>query len=196
MGGVRVQLSLSLDGYGAGVGTSAEHPLGVLGERLHEWVTDSAPVNRTAGERTFEGAGAVVIGRTMLGVGLGIWAPDDFAGLPVFVPTHRGGDPIVVEGGSTFTLVARGCDEETVRDAVREARHAAGGRDVVILGGPTTARQALAADLVDELRLQVVHTLLGQGERLFDRAIPALAEFVTTDSAEAAGVTHVTLVRK
>ena len=30
--------SISLDGFGAGVGQSLEHPLGVGGLALHEWV--------------------------------------------------------------------------------------------------------------------------------------------------------------
>ena len=32
------KLSISQDGYAAGPGQDAEHPLGVGGERLHEWV--------------------------------------------------------------------------------------------------------------------------------------------------------------
>lgn len=196
MGRVRAQITISLDGFAAGPGTSDAHPLGIRGERLHEWLGDDHEVNRRAGEATFEGAGAVVIGRTMLGVGLGLWDPDDFSHLPVFVPTHRAGDPIVVEGGSTFTLVTGDCDEETIRQAVGQAQVAAGERDVVILGGPTTVRAALAADLVDELRLQVAHTLLGEGERLFDGQDGRLAGFRVTHSAEAPGVTHVTLVRE
>jgi dihydrofolate reductase len=78
---------------------------------------------------------------------------------------------------------------------MRAARDAAGELDVVIFGGPSTARQAIAAGLVDELRLQVAHTLLGEGERLFDGQDPALAGFVRVAEAHAPGVTHVTFIR-
>lgn len=195
MGRVRGGLSISLDGFGAGPGTSDEHLLGVRGERLHEWIEDPDPVNTAVAASTFAGAGAVVVGRTMLDVGLKIWGADTFELLPVFVPTHRGGDPVVVEGGSTFTLVTPDDGSDAVVGAVTAAREAAGEREVVILGGPTTLGQALAAGLVDELRLQVAHTLLGEGVRCFDTQDPALADFRRVSEAHAPGVTHVTLVR-
>ncbi|EWT02158.1 deaminase [Intrasporangium oryzae NRRL B-24470] len=196
MGRVRLHLTISLDGLAAGPGTSDEHPLGIRGERLHEWMGEDHEANRRASEATFEGAGAVVLGRRMLGVGLPLWDPDTFELLPVFVPTHRAGEPVVVEGGSTFTLVTGDCDDETIRQAVGQAQVVAGERDVVILGGATTARAALAADLVDEIRLAVAHTLLGEGERLFDGQDGRLSQFRVTESAEAPGVTHVVLVRE
>jgi hypothetical protein len=38
MSTVRVWISMSLDGFVAGPNQSVENPLGVGGERLHEWV--------------------------------------------------------------------------------------------------------------------------------------------------------------
>ena len=192
MGRVRGSLSISLDGFGAGLDTSDEHPLGRRGERLHEWLMGDDPVNQKVGAATFEGAGSVVLGRTMLGVGLKIWGPDTFDLLPVFVPTHRPGDPIVVDGGSTFTLVT---GDAAVVAAVRAAQGAAGDRDVVILGGPTTLRHALHAGLVDELRIDVAHTFLGEGVRCFDGQDARLAGFNRVSEAHAPGVTHVTMAR-
>ena len=203
MARVRGALSISLDGFGAGPDTSDEHPLGRGGERLHEWMSGDDPVNRAVGAATFEGAGAVVLGRTMLGVGLKVWGPDTFELMPVFVPTHHGGEPIVVEGGSTFTLVTAGpngssgeeAQDAAVVAAVRSAQDVAGDRDVVVLGGPTTLRHALHAELVDELRLQVAHTFLGEGVRCFDGQDARLADFSRVTEAHAPGVTHVTMVR-
>ena len=195
MGHVRGVLSISLDGFGAGLGTSAEHPLGRGGERLHEWRRSDDPVHGAAGQSTFANGGAVVLGRTMLGVGLGLWGPGDFDHLPVFVPTHHGGEPVAVEGGSTFTLVTGTSDDDTIRAAVDTGREAAGDRDVVVLGGPTTLRQVIALGLADELRLQVAHTMLGEGVRLFDGQDARLTDFRPVAEAHAPGVTHVTLVR-
>jgi hypothetical protein len=44
----------------------------------------------------------------------------------------------------------------------------AGDGGVDIAGGASTVRQALAADVIDELTLDVVPVLLGSGERMFD----------------------------
>ena len=55
-----------------------------------------------------------------------------------------------------------------VESAIRLARVAAAGRDVVIGGGADVAGQFLDAGLVDELSLHVVPKLLGDGMRLFD----------------------------
>jgi dihydrofolate reductase len=79
--------------------------------------------------------------------------------------------------------------------AVRAAQEAAGDRDVVVLGGPTTLRHALHAGLVDELRLQVAHLFLGEGVRCFDGQDARLADFSRVVEAHAPGVTHVTMVR-
>ncbi|MFW5416185.1 dihydrofolate reductase family protein [Nocardiopsis sp. CNT-189] len=53
-----------------------------------------------------------------------------------------------------------------VREAVRRARAAAAGKDVVV-GGADVARQCVAAGLVDEVQVHVLPVLLGAGTRLF-----------------------------
>jgi dihydrofolate reductase len=65
---------------------------------------------------------------------------------------------------STGTFV-----HESVEDAVRSARTAAGDRNVGILGAGV-AKQCLDAGLLDEIVVQVAPVLLGDGVRLFDRA--------------------------
>jgi dihydrofolate reductase len=47
-------------------------------------------------------------------------------------------------------------------------RAAAGDREVDIAGGAATVRQALAANAIDELVLDVVPVLLGTGQGLFE----------------------------
>jgi dihydrofolate reductase len=51
---------------------------------------------------------------------------------------------------------------------VEQARAAAGGKDVLLAGGISIAREGLAAGLVDEVVLHVVPKLAGRGVRLFD----------------------------
>lgn len=81
--------------------------------------------------------------------------------VPSFVLTHREAAP-----DPGFTYVRSG-----IEDALAQAREAAGSRDIVVMGA-ATARQYLAAGLVDKLALQIVPVLLGSGARLFDEPLP------------------------
>ena len=54
------------------------------------------------------------------------------------------------------------------RVALEQARQAAAGKDVSLAGGAKAAQQYLTAGLVDEMEINLVPTLLGSGERLFD----------------------------
>jgi dihydrofolate reductase len=66
-------------------------------------------------------------------------------------------------GGHNVMHVTEGFDA-----AIKQAKAAARDGDVDIAGGASTVRQALAAKAIDELVLDVVPVLLGDGERLFD----------------------------
>ena len=141
-----LDLSISLDGYGAGPDISAENPLGDHGERLHDWMFAGATeTGRRVQDEVFGSAGAVVMGRGVFDVGKPYWSPETFHRLPVFVVTHRAEEPITDPGGSTFTFAGG------VEQAHGSARAAAGDRDVVVIGGPTIGRAFLAAGLLDEL---------------------------------------------
>ena len=70
---------------------------------------------------------------------------------------------------------------------MEQARKAAAGKDVCIAGGADTARQFLAAGLVDELHLHLVPKLFGSGLRLFEGVS---ADLERTGVTEGEGVTH------
>ncbi|AIY02777.1 hypothetical protein ART_3178 [Arthrobacter sp. PAMC 25486] len=53
-------------------------------------------------------------------------------------------------------------------EALALSRQAAGGKDIRVGGGPTTARDFLSARLVDQLHVGVPPILLGRGMRLWD----------------------------
>jgi dihydrofolate reductase len=55
-----------------------------------------------------------------------------------------------------------------IEAALEQAWRAAGGKDVSLADGARAAQQYLAAGLVDEMEINLVPTLLGSGERLFD----------------------------
>lgn len=167
-------LSISLDGYVAGPRQSLADGLGVRGQELHTWhlgdprATDA---DRAAEAWLMRPRGAYVMGRNMFGPARGEWDEpwDGWWGeeppyhAPVFVLTHHPRESIAMAGGTTFHFVTEGFDAAYAR-----ALAAADGRGVDIAGGASTVRQALAADVVDELVLDVVPVLLGDGERLFD----------------------------
>lgn len=198
--------SISLDGFTAGLDQSLENPLGVGGRQLHGWLQELAAWRKSAGleggvespssgvlEDAGVNLGAYVMGRNMFGGGPGPWTDEPWNGwwgenppfhLPVFVVTHHARPPLECEGGTTFTFVTDG-----VESAVARAAEAAGDRDVMIAGGSTVARQCVAAGLVDELRLDLVAVLLGDGVRLFeDGDTPVGLEQLSV--VEGSGVTH------
>src|SRR3954469_21864533 len=177
---------MSLDGFVAGPNQSADDPIGVGGMRLHEWVFPlsawRAMQGMDAGEegpsndviREFEGnLGATIMGRNMFGPVRGAWdAAQPWNGWwgdtplyhhPVFVLTRHARAPITMQGGTAFHFVTDG-----IGVALEQARAAARGRDVSLAGGESTARQYLAAGLVDDMEISLVPILLGAGERLFD----------------------------
>ena len=82
MGELRFQVSVSLDGYMAGPDQSMEEPLGVGGERLHDWIVELEVWRRMQGmeggvvnasspvvEEAFTNLGATIMGRNMFGGG-------------------------------------------------------------------------------------------------------------------------------
>jgi dihydrofolate reductase len=168
-------MSISLDGFVAGPRQSRDDPVGVGGLKLHEWhwhagepghEADAGPRDELMAPR-----GAYVMGRNMFGPVRGEW-DEDWRGwwgeeppyhAPVFVLSHYAHDPIEMAGGTTFHFVTGGFEA-----ALAHARAAAGEQDVDIAGGASTVRQAFAAGAIDELFLDVVPVLLGEGERLFD----------------------------
>jgi dihydrofolate reductase len=108
----------------------------------------------------------------------------------VFVLTHHAREPLALEGGTTFTFVTGG-----VHVALEQARRSAGGKDVSLAGGARAAQQYLAAGLVDEMEINLVPTLLGTGERLFERVGDDLHGLKLLRTVAAPTVTHLKFVR-
>ena len=105
--------------------------------------------------------GAVILGRRTFDVGLKPWGDTPYP-VPCFVLTHRPRAPLAMKSG-TFTFVADG-----IVSALDQARVAAGGKDIMVMGA-NAAQQYLKAGLCDEMLLQLALVLLGAGTRLFDR---------------------------
>jgi dihydrofolate reductase len=205
---------MSFDGFIAGPSNSVDNPLGIGGERLHEWVLPLAawrtPHGLEGGEVNESNAvveeevaniGATVMGRNMFGGHPGPWdARSPWNGWwgahppfhhPVFVITHHARKPLALEGGTTFTFVTEG-----IEAALEQARRVAGDRDVAIAGGANVAQQYLRAGLIDEMEIHLVPTLLGSGERLFDGVGDDLHGLELVRTIPAPGVVHIRFARQ
>ncbi|MGQ0714867.1 MAG: dihydrofolate reductase family protein [Gemmatimonadaceae bacterium] len=214
MSKLRFRISMSLDGFVAGPHQSLKEPLGVGGERLHDWVVPlaqwRAKHGRSGGEvdessavveESFSNLGATIMGRNMFGGHPGPWDPaQPWKGWwgdnppfhhPVFVLTHHQREPLELQGGTTFTFVTAG-----IEDALEQARRAAGSKDIALAGGAKAAQQYLAAGLVDEMEIHLVPILLGGGERLFENVGDDLHGLELVRAVATPKVTHLKFVRR
>lgn len=189
-------LTISVDGYSAGLNQTEQRPFGDdggdgWGDRLHAWYADPE-ANRAELDR-ITAADAFIMGRNMFGPVRdgwdrpwnGWWGDDPPYHAPVFVLTHHAREPQPMAGGTTFHFVTDG-----IASALAQARAAAGDGDVAVMGGATTVNQYLAAGLVDELRLHIAPLTLGAGTRLFDGVPPLRLEQVSARATTS--VTHIT----
>jgi dihydrofolate reductase len=203
---LKFEISISLDGYVAGPNQSEEQPLGEGGEQLHEWVIKLAAWREPHGyeggevnastplvEQSQQGVGAVIMGRNMFGGGPGPWGDDPWRGwwsedppfkMPVFVLTHHEREPLTL-GETTFTFVTDG-----IESALEQASEAAGEQDVAIGGGAEIAQQYLAAGLIDQMQLNVVPLMLGDGARLFENGAGAGLDLESILAVDTPEVTH------
>ena len=174
MSRIVADITVSLDGFVTGPDPDLDHGLGVGGEPLHDWaIVSDDPVDAAALAEATDSTGAVIMGRNLFDIIDGPLGWNDEMGYgarhaavpPVFVLTHT--PPTEWRLGSRVSFVTSGLEE-----AIRHARAAAGDRDVVVMGGGETVRQAVASGAVEELRLHLAPILLGSGTPLFRGGAP------------------------
>lgn len=186
MSRVVLDISISLDGYAAAAGRSEDEPLGVGGERLHEWALGTDEGGREVLRQAVDGLGAVIAGRRTYDSSVRWWGADGPSGparRPTFVVTHT--VPAESPTGGVYRFVTSG-----LRDAMDQARAAAGDRVVTVMGGADLCRQFLAAGLVDEISLHIVPVLFGSGMRLFDGVPERHVQLETLQVINTPGAVH------
>ncbi|MEU4998647.1 dihydrofolate reductase family protein [Streptomyces sp. NPDC021622] len=196
-GRVICDLTISADGYSAGLDQTEERPFGAdggdgWGNKLHAWMFETPEENRAEVAR-LGAAKAFIMGRNMFGPVRGAWdrewngwwGDDPPFHAPVFVLTHHAREPQPMDGGTTYHFVTDG-----IESALAQAQAVPGDGEIAVQGGATTINQYLAAGLIDELRLHIVPLTLGAGTRLFEGVPPLKLEQVTSRAASL--VTHVT----
>lgn len=212
---VRLDLMISLDGYATTTDQTPDKPFGDDWGRL----TAAYAATRTFRERVFHdttGAGTTGVderfaaayfenvGAEIMGAGKfglhdhpddpgwrGWWGEEPPFRGPVIVLTHTPRPDLDFPNGTSFRFVAAAPEE-----ALGAARELAGGRDVRIGGGPSSAREFLARGLVDDIHVAITPILLGQGIRLWDD-LRGLEEGMRVETVVAeSGIIHVTFTRE
>jgi len=196
MGKVVFNITMSLDGFVAGPNDSPENGLGDGGQVLFKWyfsgdtevkISEGTPVLKVSKKsakflkESFRSYGAGVWGRRTFDIA-GAWGGHP-PGTPSFIVTHTVPPEWVYEG-SPFTFVTDG-----VESAIRQARKAAGEKNVVLCTA-SILQQALRAKLVDEIYVDMAPVLLGDGVRLFDQLGTGPIELENIHTIVAPGVTH------
>jgi dihydrofolate reductase len=165
-------MSMSLDGFIAGPNESVDNGLGDGGERLHDWVFPDteddgdyeAAVGRVRGVNRriydeFMTTGAVVAGRGTFEPAHG-WGGDHHDGVPIYILSRNPAPAWAADWPAVHYV-------SDLEAAVRDAKQAAGDKNVLVHGASITQR-ALAAGLLDELEIHLVPVLMGDGRRLFE----------------------------
>jgi dihydrofolate reductase len=196
MGKVTFNMTMSLDGFVAGPNDNPENGLGDGGEGLFKWyfsgdtevkLSEGTPVLKISKKS------AKLLKDGIKGYGAGVWGRKTFdiahawggnpPGSPAYIVTHHVPQEWVKEG-SPFIFVTDG-----VESAIRQAKQAAGDKDVVICTA-SILQQALKAGLVDEINVDVAPILIGGGVSLFDHLGAGPIELECTRVVEAPNVTH------
>ena len=168
MGIVQAQAIMSLDGYIA-------KPDNTIGS-LFDWLQNGEVALPTpAGDFTVHlssasaqhwrqwttSLGALVCGRTLFDVAEG-WQGRHTLDVPVVVVTHHvPADWVEQHADAPFSFVTDG-----VASAIARAKELAGDRVVSVAGG-TIARQCLELGLLDEVAIDLVPVVMGEGNRPF-----------------------------
>jgi dihydrofolate reductase len=168
MGKVVASASMSLDGY------IARHD-NTIG-RLFDWLQNGeveiptaspditfhlTPPSAEYWRRWTSQLGALVCGRTLFDFTDG-WGGRHTMDVPVVVVTHEvPTDWVDAHPDAPFTFVTTG-----VEDAVTRAQEIAGDRIVAVTAG-TIARQSLELGLLDEVAVDLVPVVMGEGRPFF-----------------------------
>lgn len=156
MGKVLTGMTMSLDGFindrnGSAAGLSPDFEELLASPAFKEMTADTGAV--VMGRHTYEMADPFT------------WVTDDYEfQVPIFVLTHT--PPAEYPEGNdklSLTFITDG-----IESAVAQAKAAAGDKMVQVIGGADTIQQCLNAGLCDELEIDVMTILLGEGLKLFE----------------------------
>jgi dihydrofolate reductase len=187
---VIANMSMSLDGIVShptdGVATLfkwySQGPVVTKGVDDREFRTDQVGADRL--EDAMKSVGALVYGRRTFEEAQG-WGGQHPIGAPVVILTHR-----VPEGWPRPDASIHFVTEGGVEAAVAKARELAGPDKTVAVGSADLTSQCLNAGLLDELQIDLVPCMLGEGVRFFDGLEGTPYELEQISVVPGTGVTH------
>ena len=165
---VQAQAIMSLDGYVA----KPDNTIGSLFDWLQngevaiptpagDFTVHLSPASAQHWRQWTASLGALVCGRTLFDVAEG-WQGRHTLDVPIVVVTHQiPADWVEQHPDAPFTFVTDG-----VASAIARAKDLAGDRVVSVAGG-TIARQCLELGLLDEVAIDLVPVVMGEGNRPF-----------------------------
>jgi dihydrofolate reductase len=188
MSKVILAITMSLDGFIAGPNDDVS--------RLHDWLFSGKTPSRYSSffklskesakvfDELVKTTGSIITGRRTYDL-TGGWGGSHPVIDSVFVLSKDVPNEVPA-GSTTFTFVADG-----IESAVRQAKKAAGKKNVYLMGGANVVQQCIKAGILDEMMLHIVPVLLGGGGvRLFDHLEDTHIELEQAGVVEAPGVTH------
>jgi dihydrofolate reductase len=187
MAKVALDISMSLDGFIAGPNDDVS--------RLHDWLFSGDTPNRYSDffklskenakvfDELVETTGSIITGRRTYDI-TGGWGGSHPVNNSVFVLSKEIPKNIPA-GSTTFTFVTDG-----IESAVKQAKSAAGKKNVYLMGGANVVQQCIKAGLLDEMMIHLVPVLLENGIRLFDNLGTEQFELEEERIIKAPGVTH------
>lgn len=188
MGKVVAEFAMSLDGFIADLKDDVS--------KLYKWFSNGdTPIQGAAGRifktspasaknymELLESTGAVVTGRGDFDASHA-WGGSSPMNVPTFIVTHHAPQEWL-KPESPFVFVTDG-----IESAIEQAKKAADGRNVLV-GGSKIVQQCITAGLLDEININLVPVLLGEGIRLFDALGSEAVELEIIGVVEAPGVSH------
>jgi dihydrofolate reductase len=186
MSKVVAHLCMSLDGYVADPDDGCEELFGWYSNGEVEvpshdprWTFHVSEASAGWLRAALDRAGALVCGRRLFDLTKG-WGGNHPSGAELFVLTHRP----VPDWPHPATFVTDG-----VASAIEQAKHAAGDKDVAA-ASTTVIQQCIDARLLDEIQVNLIPLLLGEGIPFFPNLTTAPVRLSDPEVIEGRGVTH------
>lgn len=186
MSKVIANMSMSLDGFIADPDDQIDELFGWMGNgavevpTATEWSFQLSQASADYLRASMAGVGALVTGRHLFDITHG-WGGTHPVGVPVVVVTHE--PPADWPHTETFTFV------DGVEQAVDAAHGLAGDKNVVVASSKV-AQQCLGAGLLDEIHVDLVPILLGEGVRWLENLAKVPVRLGDPTVIEGHGVTH------
>ncbi|MEP7374483.1 MAG: dihydrofolate reductase family protein [Chitinophagaceae bacterium] len=183
MGKVIAEITMSLDGFIAGPGISSKNPMGINGQRLHEWIFNRATdTDKAMIAEIMKSIGAVITGNHTYATAIDeAWSGATPFDVPVFVICH--GAPEKKINGFVYAT-------GEIQETLELARKAAGEKNTWIMGGANIIQQYIKAGLIEELHLHIASILLMRGTKLFDNTIADPVELTRKNVTATPGALH------